>query len=156
MSHFATDESQPGTRFRERTSGVATGMQAGMFIALPVTTVIAQAASPSPSPAPAASDAAVTARAKDWFDQIQAGKVDRSQLDEKMNAALTDSTLANVSKQITTLGSPSAFTLTKKATQGSISVYIFQLKFPSLTLYEAFALDADGKIAGLTLSQQSP
>ncbi|MBV8066516.1 MAG: hypothetical protein JO113_00965 [Candidatus Eremiobacteraeota bacterium] len=141
-----------------------------MFVALPVTTVIAQAASPSPAPAaaspapvPAASaapaaanDTAVTARAKDWFHQIQTGKVDRSQLDQKMNAALTDSLLANVSAQVGPLGNPSAFTLSKKASQGGISIYVFQMQFPSLTLYEIFALDADGKIAGLRLTPQSP
>lgn len=126
-----------------------------MFIALPVTTVVAQAASPSPVPA-MASDAAITARAKDWFSQIQAGKVDRSQLDDKMNAALTDSMLANVSSQIAPLGNPSGFTLSRKATQGSISVYIFQVQLASITLYEVFALDPDGKIAGLTISPQAP
>jgi hypothetical protein len=125
-----------------------------MFIALPVTIIIAQAASPSPAAAP--SDAAVTARAKDWFHQIQAGKIDRSQLDDKMNAAITDSMLANVSSQVAPLGNPSAFTLSRKTTQSNVSVYIFQVQFPSMTLYEVFALDADGKIAGLSLSPQSP
>ena len=128
---------------------------AGMFIALPVTTVIAQSASPSPTPA-ATSDAAVTARAKDWLHQIQTGRVDRSQLDDKMNAALTESLLANVSAQMAPLGNPSAFTLTRKASQGGISAYIFQVQFASVTLYEVFALDADGKIAGLRLMPQSP
>lgn len=126
-----------------------------MLIALPVTTVIAQAASPSPA-APAQDDAAVTARAKDWFHQIQSGKIDRSQLDDKMNAALTDSMLANVSSQVAPLGNPTTFTLSRKATQNGLSVYVFALVFPSVTLYEAFALDPDGKIAGLTLSPQSP
>jgi ABC-type transporter MlaC component len=90
-------------------------MLAGMFIALPVTTVIAQAASASPAAA-ATSDAAVTARAKDWFHQIQTGKVDRSQLDDKMNAALTDSVLSSVSAKIAPLGDPSAFTLRRART----------------------------------------
>lgn len=126
-----------------------------MLIALTVTTVIAQVASPSPAPA-AASDAAVTARAKDWFHQIQAGKIDRSQLDDKMNAALTDSMVTNVSAQVAPLGNPSAFRLSRKMTQGNVSVYIFQVQFPSVTLYEAFGIDPDGKIAGLTLSPQSP
>ena len=128
-----------------------------MLIALPVTTVIAQAASASPSPAAAASsDAAVTARAKDWLRQLQTGKIDRSQLDDKMNAALTDSVLANVSAQIAPLGNPSAFTLTRKAAQGGVSIYVFKVQFASVTLNEILALDSDGKIAGLRLMPQSP
>jgi hypothetical protein len=127
-----------------------------MLIALPVTTVIAQAATAAPSAAPAApTDAAVTARAKDWFHQIQANKIDRSQLDDKMNAALTDAVLAQVSVQIAPLGNPSAFTLSRKMTQDSVSVYVFQVQFPSITLVEMFALDPDGKIAGLYITKQN-
>lgn len=129
-----------------------------MIIALPVTTVIAQAA-PTAAPtaaATSAADAAVAARAKDWLHQIQAGKVDRSQLDDKMNTALTDSALASVSAQLSPLGDPSAFTLSKKTTRGSLTVYVFAVQFPAITLYETFVLDPDGKIAGLFLGQQGP
>jgi D-alanyl-D-alanine carboxypeptidase len=136
-------------------------MLAFMLIVPPVAAVIAQAASTAAPAAPAppateAGDAAVTARAKDWFHQIQAGKIDRSQLDDKMNAALTDSTVAQVSTQIAPLGNPSAFTLSKKITQGSVTAYVFAVQFPSITLYETFALDPDGKIAGLLLRPQNP
>jgi len=131
-----------------------------MIIGLPVTTVIAQA-SPMPSPIPsattaaaAASDPAVMARAKDWLHQIQIGKVDRSQLTDKMNAALTDATLSQVSSQIGSLGAPTSFTLTKKLTQGSLTIYIYTVAFPSLTISETFVLDQDGKIAGLLLRPQ--
>jgi hypothetical protein len=127
-----------------------------MPLILPVTTVIAQAA-PSAAPAATASaDAAVTARAKDWLHQIQAGKIDRSQFDDKMNTALTDSMLSQVSAQIAPLGDPSGFTLSRTMTRGSLSIYVFQVVFPSITLYETFALDPDGKIAGLFIGKQGP
>jgi hypothetical protein len=130
-------------------------MFVSMFL-LPVTTVIAQAA-PSAAPSAAATasaDAAVTARAQDWLHQTQAGKIDRSQLDDKMNAALTDSMLSQVSAQIARLGAPSGFTLSRTMTRGSLKIYVFQVVFPSITLYETFALDPDGKIAGLYIGKQ--
>jgi hypothetical protein len=76
-----------------------------MIVAFPVTTVISQTApSSAPSAAATDADAAVAARAKDWLHQIQTGKIDRSQLTDKMNAALTDSMLAQVSAQLAPLG----------------------------------------------------
>jgi hypothetical protein len=135
-------------------------MLAFMLLVPPVAAVIAQATSTAPAtpaiPATAADDAAVTARAKSWFNQIQIGTIDRSQLDAKMNAVLTDSTVAQVSAKIEALGNPSAFTLIKKMTQGSVTAYVFVVEFPTVTLYETFALDPDGKIAGLLITPQAP
>jgi len=123
-----------------------------MIIAPPVTTVIAQAAATS---APTTSDdAAVTSRAKDWLHQIQAGKVDRTQLTDKMNAALTDSMLANVSAQLAPLGEPTSFTLSSKMSKDPYIVYVFKVVWPSVTLTETFALDQSGKIAGLYIGKQ--
>jgi len=133
------------------------------MLIVPVTTVVAQAAptaaptaasTASPTTAPSGADAAVTARAKDWFHQIQTGKIDRSQLNTKMNTALTDTMLANVSSQLAPLGDPTALTFDKKTSQGTIAVYVFKVQFPSITLYETFAVDPDGKIAGLYLGRQ--
>jgi hypothetical protein len=133
-------------------------MLAFMLIVPPVAAVIAQASSTETpgAPATAADDAAVTARAKNWFNQIQIGTIDRSQLDAKMNAALTDATVAQVSAQIAPLGNPSVFTLSKKMTKGSVTAYVFVVEFPKVMLYETFALDPDGKIAGLLITPQSP
>lgn len=133
-----------------------------MIIGLPVTIVAqagpasAPAASPTVMPpvTPSPADVAVTTRAKDWLHQIQAGKVDRSQLDAKMNAALTDSTLAQVSSQLQPLGDPTAFTLVQRTTRENFAVYVFKVEFTSVTLYETFALDPDGKIAGLFIGKQ--
>jgi hypothetical protein len=121
-----------------------------MIIAPPVTTVIAQAAATS---APTA-DAAVTARAKDWLHQIQTGKVDRTQLTDKMDAALTDSMLASVSAQLAPLGDPTSFTLSAKTTKDVYTVYVFKVQWPSVTLSETFAVDQTGKIAGLYIGKQ--
>ncbi len=123
-----------------------------MIIVAPVTTVIAQAAATSTPTANA--DAAVTARAKDWLHQIQAGKVDRTQLTDKMNTALTDSMLANVSAQLAPLGDPTSFTLSSKTSKSAYTVYVFTVKWPAVTLSETFAVDLSGKIAGLYIGRQ--
>jgi hypothetical protein len=132
------------------------GLLAAVLIAQ-ATPVPASGAAPVASPAAAtAADAAVATRAKDWLHQIQTGKVDRSQLDAKMNAALTDSTLSQVSAQIAPLGNPTAFTLTQKMVQGTNTIYLYKVTFASTTLNEIFVLDPDGKIAGLLLKPESP
>ena len=123
-----------------------------MIIAPPVTTVIAQAAATS-APTSAA-DATVTARAKDWLHQIQTGKIDRTQLTDKMNAAVTDSTLASVSAQLAPLGDPMSFTLSSKTFKDPYTVYVFSVQWPSITLTETFAVDKSGKIAGLYIGKQ--
>jgi hypothetical protein len=121
-----------------------------MIIVPPVTTVIAQAA----TSAPADADAAVTTRAKDWLHQIQTGKIDRTQLSDKLNAVITDSMLANVSGQLAPLGDPTSFTLTSKAAKDNITVYVFKVQWPTVTLSETFSVDQSGKIAGLYIGKQ--
>jgi hypothetical protein len=126
-----------------------------MIIGLPVT-IVAQAP-PSPAPTAAATtaaDAAVTARAKDWLHQIQTGKIDRSQLTDQMNAALTDDKLKSVSAQLAPLGDPASFTLSQSITRGTVTIYVFTVQFASGTLSETFALDQNGKVAGLYLKPQ--
>jgi hypothetical protein len=125
-------------------------------VILTAAAIVAQAA-PSAAPSAAATsaaDAAVAGRAKDWLHMIQAGKIDRSQLDAKMNAVLTDTTLAQVSAQLAPLGDPTSFTFVNKSAQGSFTVYVYKVVFPAITLYESFALDSDGKIGGLYLKPQ--
>ncbi len=123
-----------------------------MIITPPVTTVIAQAAATATPAADA--NVAVTARAKDWLHQIQAGKIDRTQLTDKMNAAITDSTLASVSSQLAPLGDPTSFTLSSKTTKDVYTVYVFKVQWPSITLSETFTVDQSGKIAGLYIGRQ--
>lgn len=132
-----------------------------MIIALVAATLIAQAAPAPPPPAPAAtsaapassapsaSDAAVTARAKDLLHQLQAGKVDRSQLDDKMNASLTDSLVAQISSQLAPLGDPVGFTPQSEQKQDELTVYEYRVDFKTGSLTETYVLDASGKVAGL-------
>jgi hypothetical protein len=118
---------------------------------VPVTaTIVAQAAATT---APASSDAAVAARAQSWLHAVQNGKIDRSQLDDKMNAALTDAKLAAVAAKLAPLGEPKSFTLERKADHSPYRVYVYKVAFAKITLLETFTLDAAGKIAGFFLTR---
>ncbi len=107
----------------------------------------------APSAAPTA-DPAMLARAKDWFAQLQSGKVDRSELAMTANAALTDAKIATVSQAIGGLGSPASFVQTSAGQQGNISYAIYVLTFGNGTkLNFFFAVDSQGKVEGLQIGQ---
>jgi hypothetical protein len=122
----------------------------------PASSAPAPAASAVPPATPVAAtpaDAAVATRAKDWLHQIQTGKIDRSQLDAQANTALTDTMLVQASAQLAPLGDPTAFTLTQKLVQGTSTIYLYKVVFPSITLNEIFVVDPDGKIADILLKR---
>jgi hypothetical protein len=103
----------------------------------------AQSASPSAAPD-------VAARAKEWLHRIQTGDIDRSQLTDQMNAALTPDVIKNLSSQLGPLGEPQSFTFVgQQSVPGDITAYVYSVTFKSTTLTEVFALDKDGKVAGI-------
>jgi|SRR5579871_1827971 len=112
---------------------------------------------PPPMSAPAAAataDPAMLARAKNWFGQLQAGKIDRSQLTTTANTALTDDKIAGVSQAISGLGSPASFVQTSGGQQGNVSYAIYLLTFANGTkLNLFFAVDSQGKVEGLQIGQ---
>jgi hypothetical protein len=104
-----------------------------------------------PSPA-ATTDPAMLARAKNWFEQLQAGKIDRSQLEPNANSNLTDATIANAQSLIGNLGTPVSFVQDEAGTQGAISYAIYTVSFKSgKKVNFLFAVDPQGKVAGLSL-----
>jgi hypothetical protein len=101
------------------------------------------------APAPSA-DPAVTTRAKDILHQAQTGQFDRSQLDDKLNADLTDAVAKNIASQMAPLGDPTSFTLTVFASQDGYNVYLYKVVFKNTTINEQLVIDPKtGKIAGL-------
>ncbi len=122
----------------------------GLAIADPSPTPAATSAATA-APAPAATVAPeITARAKEWLHRLQTGDVDRSQLDSKMNAALTPDIIKQVSEQIAPLGDPVSFVISgQQSTPSGVTVYVYHVTFKSSAINEAFALDSDGKIAGI-------
>jgi hypothetical protein len=120
---------------------------------------------PPPPPAPvgqpqsqptaaATTDPAMLARAKSWFAQLQAGKIDRSQLATKANGALTDATVSNAQGILSGLGTPVSFIQQQAGAQGSISYAIYSLTFKNgRKLNFFFAVDSQGKVEGLQIGQ---
>ncbi len=101
-----------------------------------------------PSSAPQV-DPKVTAIAKDWLHRIQTANVDRSQLTDKMSAALTPALLQQVAAQLAPLGDPTAISFVGSETVQGITVYHFVLTFKAATVNEFLGIDSAGKIAGL-------
>jgi hypothetical protein len=102
----------------------------------------AQTSAPDPNPG-------ITARAKDWLHRVQTGDIDRSQLDATMDTAFTPDLVKQTSQQLAPLGDPLSFTFLKQSVSGDITSYVYQVTFKSGAVNEIFALDKDGKIAGI-------
>jgi hypothetical protein len=105
----------------------------------------AQSASPSPTPD-------VAARAKEWLHRLQTGDIDRSQLTDTMNTALTPDVVKEIVAKYGPLGDPQSFTFLgqQPAPQdATMTVYVYRVAFKSTTLNEVFVLDKEGKIAGV-------
>jgi hypothetical protein len=102
-------------------------------------------ATPSPNPQ-------MLAQAKSWFAQLQAGKIDRSQLAPGMGTSLSDQQVQDASSKIKSLGTPVTFEQQQTMTQAGNTITAYLLTFGNgqkLTFY--FAVDSQGKVSGLQL-----
>jgi hypothetical protein len=107
-----------------------------------------------PPPANNAPNPAMLARAKTVFAQLQAGKVDRSQLAPGPNANFTETTIANAQKMVGDLGKPVGFVQQQATTQGGVAAAIYLVTFKNGEKVDfLFAVDSQGKIAGLSLGR---
>lgn len=106
------------------------------------------------SAAPAATpNAELLARAKSWFEQLQAGKIDRTQLATATNGALTDAQVQEVHQMIGSLGTPMSFEQQHAMSQNGMAYAIYLVTFADgKKLNFAFGVDAQGKVAGLRLT----
>jgi hypothetical protein len=157
-------------RTRPLRAGAAVASIAAMswFAALPAH---AQSAQSSPSAAPAApanpggaapapkdvEDPAVTGRAKDALHRVQTGTIDRAQLAEEYNHALTDDTLQKAQTQLGSLGEPAEFAFEGKAVRGNVTAYVYHVKFvQGADLDEMIAFDPTNKIVRMLFSLRHP
>jgi len=94
-------------------------------------------------------DPAVTARAKSIWNQFITGKLDRSQLSDSTNAALTPEVVAGTRAQFASLGSATSWTYRGKQAAGEITNYVYRVAFTSGTVLNIImSVDGSGKIAG--------
>jgi len=106
-------------------------------------------AAPAPS---ATTNPQLLATAKHWFAQLQAGKIDKSQLEGGPYSNMTDASIANAQKMVGSLGAPVSFVQQQYQSQGNVTAAIYLVTFSNGEKVDfLFALDQQGKVAGLSL-----
>lgn len=127
-------------------------MALATFAALifPVPSAAASVIQPSDAPqALPIADSHITAKAKEWFHRFQTGDIDRSQLDNQVNAQLTDDMIRQETKTLTPLGDPTSFLFVRTYPVSGALEYDFLLQFKAARIVELISFDTGGKIAGL-------
>ena len=95
---------------------------------------------------------ALLAKAKNWFGQLQAGQIDREQMESGPNANLNDATISNAQRMIGDLGKPISFVQQRTGSQGGVTYAIYLVTFKNCEKVDfLFAVDHEGKVASLGL-----
>ncbi len=103
-------------------------------------------------PAPAAGEnAAVTARAKDWWQRLQTGTVDLSQVDAPFAQRLTPQFLAQVKTGLAPLGAPTDWIYQGSQSVPGGVVYHYWIRLDGVPHIWSIVLTRDNKIAGSQL-----
>jgi hypothetical protein len=87
--------------------------------------------------------------AKEWFYAFEFRKLNRKQLDARVDAQLTDAIVASESARLSLLGNPTSFELLSSEPIGNLMEYDFQITFRRARVAEYIALDKMGKVAGI-------
>jgi hypothetical protein len=78
------------------------------------------------------------------------GNIDRSQLNDQMNAALTPDVVSRLAGELGSLGSPLSFNLANKQSLGAgLTQYLYRIRFDNGVWDETLVLDDYNKIAVL-------
>jgi hypothetical protein len=104
---------------------------------------------PTPAASFTAADLVAIKKAKEWFHRFQSGTIDRSQLNQQINAELTDILIQKYKKELSNFGHPNSFIYVRKRPIGAVMTYEFLLTFANGRIIEYIAFDANGKIAGI-------
>ena len=120
-------------------------------------------ASAAPAPAtaavpivPIAEDPALTKRAKEWFQRMETGNLDRAQLDAEVNSGLTSDIVKKTAAALAPLGTPKSFTYVRALTDGDITTAVYRLAFPSGNVLWNFSVDKTGHVAGFFIRPDAP
>ena len=91
------------------------------------------------------------ALALQWFAEMEAGQIDRSQLESKYSAQLTDDAVQAMSRQLKRYGaSPTSAQILRTRSFNDQTIYLVKLVFPrgdAAAMLVGF--DTDGKITGI-------
>jgi hypothetical protein len=89
--------------------------------------------------------------------RVQTGAIDRAQLADEYNQALSDDTLQKAQTELGALGEPSTFDFEGKAVRGNITAYVYRVKFAQgADLDEMIAFDDTNKIVRMIFSLRHP
>jgi hypothetical protein len=98
-------------------------------------------------------DGAVTNKALEWMERIQAGSIDRTQLEPAINAKFSPQTVSLLEKSLSPLGKPYSIAFGGSKPVGATMVYRYVVVFANGAVEEYISLDRSGKIAGLVFSK---
>ena len=95
----------------------------------------------------------VKALALQWFLQMQAGKIDRTQYTPAYSALLTDDTVKAMSHHLNEYGaSPKSAEILERRSAGAQTFYLVKLLFPRGDAASIlFGLDPQGKITAISI-----
>lgn len=105
------------------------------------------AANPTAKP-----DPTMLGRARHFFEELQSGSVNRSELSSGANANLNNATIENGQRMIGNLGTPVSFVQQQTGSQGGVSWAVYLVTFKNgQTLDFLYGVDANGKVTTLGL-----
>jgi hypothetical protein len=130
-----------------------------ILVAVLLTGSIAIAFADTAPPASARSQDSVEALALQWFAQMQAGQIDRTQLTGVYSAQLTDALVQETSrylKQYQYGASPTKAQILRSRSIGDQTFYVVKLLFPRGDAASLlFGFDAEGKITGISITSMA-
>jgi hypothetical protein len=123
-----------------------------LAVALSIATTAAGLADPTP-PDGVPTEDAMRAFALQWFAQMQAGKIDRTQYTAAYGAQLTDDAVQVMSRHLNEYGaSPLHAEIMQKRSIDNQTFYKVKLIFPRGDATSLlFGFDAEGKITGIAI-----
>ncbi|MGH9411209.1 MAG: hypothetical protein ACRD1V_17360 [Vicinamibacterales bacterium] len=89
---------------------------------------------------------AATKQAREIFDGLQQGRIDRSLFTDNTNAYFSDAVLADFSSSLKPLGTPAAFNLLSQSLRGGMVFRSFAVRFAQKTLRVTTYTMPDGKL----------
>jgi len=126
-----------------------------LVAALLTGSVPAALAGSPPPPSSVPTENSVKALALDWFAQMRAGQIDRTQLAADYSARLTDDAVQAMSRYLKKYdygASPTGAEVLKSRTIGEQTFYVVKIVFPRGDAASLlFGFNAEGKITGINL-----
>jgi hypothetical protein len=129
------------------------GFGGTMLVAVLLTGSVAAAHADAAPPARVPTEDAMRAFALQWFAQMQAGKIDRTQYTAAYGAQLTDAAVQAMSHHLNQYGaSPLRAEIMQKRSVDDQTLYQVKLVFPRGDATSLlFGFDAEGKITGVAI-----